>query len=90
MIEKTTPSVRALTVKILGPGCANCRRLEAHTRSAVEQLHVPADVQKVEDIGDIMSYGIMRTPGLVVDDEVLVSGRVPSVAEIVTLLAEKL
>ena len=90
MSEIQTPSAKTLTVKILGPGCANCRRLEANTRSAVEQLHVSAVIEKVEDIGDIMSYGIMRTPGLIVDDQVVISGRVPSIPEIVTLLTDRL
>lgn len=74
-------------VKILGPGCKNCRNLEKHTRDALDQLGLQADVEKVTDYGAIAGYGVMTTPGLVVDDKVLVSGRVPSRDEITALLA---
>ena len=76
-----------MTIKILGTGCPNCKRLEAHTRQAVEELGVQADVKKVEDITDIMAYDVMRTPALVVDEQVVLAGRVPSVTEVATLLA---
>lgn len=79
-----------MTIKILGPGCGNCRRLEAHTREAIQRLGLELDLEKVEDINDIMAYGIMRTPGLVVDEKVLVSGRVPSIPEVVSLLSDRL
>lgn len=79
-----------LRIKILGPGCANCKRLEANANQAVRQLGVDADLEKIQDIGDIMAFGVMRTPGLVLNETVLVSGRVPSVSEIVSLLAEQL
>ena len=74
-------------IKILGPGCANCVNLEKQARQAVEQLGLDATIEKVTDVGDIASYGVMRTPGLVVDEQVLVSGRVPTTAEIATLLS---
>lgn len=73
-------------VKILGTGCPKCRDLEQKTRSAVAELNLEAQISKVEDIVKIMEYGIMRIPGLVVDNVVLVSGRVPSVDEIKRLL----
>jgi small redox-active disulfide protein 2 len=76
-----------MIIKILGSGCANCHRLEANTRAALTTLGVAATVEKVTDVGDIASYGVMRTPGLVVDEQVLVSGRVPDAAEIARLLA---
>ena len=76
-----------MIVKILGSGCANCHRLEANTRQALTALGLEATVEKVTDFGDIASYGVMRTPGLVVDEQVLVSGRVPDAAEITRLLA---
>lgn len=75
-----------MDIKILGTGCANCLRLEANTRQAVTQLNAFAQIAKVTDLKDIATYGIMRTPGLVVDGKVLVSGRVPSVDELVILL----
>jgi len=78
-----------MDIKILGPGCANCKRLEERTREAVTALNLDAEVEKVTDPADIAGYGIMRTPGLVVDDHVLVSGRVPTTREIQELLAKK-
>lgn len=76
-----------MIVKILGSGCANCHRLEANTRDALATLGLEATVEKVTDVGDIASYGVMRTPGLVVDEQVLVSGRVPDAREIASLLS---
>ena len=77
------------TIKILGPGCANCVNLEKQARQAVEQLGLDATIEKVTDYTEIAGYGIMRTPGLVVDEQVLVSGRVPKAAEIAQLLSSK-
>ena len=77
------------SIKILGPGCANCVNLEKQARQAVEQLGLDATIEKVTDYADIAGYGIMRTPGLVVDEQVLVSGRVPKAAEIAQLLSSK-
>ena len=76
-----------MIIKILGSGCANCVRLEANTKQALSTLGLDATVEKVTDYGDIASYGVMKTPGLVVDEQVLVSGRVPDAKEIATLLA---
>jgi small redox-active disulfide protein 2 len=76
-----------MIVKILGPGCANCKNLERVTRAALAELGLDAVVEKVEDYPTIMGYGIMSTPGLVVDEKVLVSGRVPRPAEVRELLA---
>lgn len=76
-------------VKILGPGCKNCQALEARTREAVRELGVSADIDDVTDYGEIASYGIMKTPGLVIDDEVVVSGRVPTVSELRDLLGAR-
>lgn len=75
-----------MIIKILGPGCNNCKNLERATREALDQLGMDATVEKVEDYAAIMGYGIMSTPGLVVDEKVLVSGRVPRPAEIKQLL----
>ena len=76
-----------MEIKILGTGCANCKNLETATRKAVEELGVEATVVKEEDIMKIMGYGIMRTPGLVIDEKVVLSGRVPSVSEIKEIIA---
>jgi small redox-active disulfide protein 2 len=75
-------------VKILGPGCRNCRNLEKHTREALDALALDATVEKVTDYGQIAGYGVMKTPGLVVDERLVVSGRVPSAEEIRGLLLE--
>lgn len=77
-----------MEIKILGPGCANCHRLEERTHEAVAALGLDATVVTVTDPGEIASYGIMRTPGLVVDERVLLSGRVPKTAEIGQLLTQ--
>ncbi|NDL68553.1 thioredoxin family protein [Anaerotalea alkaliphila] len=71
-----------MVIKILGSGCASCRKLEANAREAVKELGIEASVEKVEDIQGIMAYGVMKTPALVVDGQVKVMGRVPSVEDI--------
>lgn len=77
-----------MEIKILGTGCANCKNLEKSTREAVAELKLDASVVKVEDIVKIMGYGVMRTPALVVDEKVLIYGRVPSVKEIKEMLSK--
>lgn len=74
-------------IKILGSGCKNCITLERNTRAALADLNLDAEVTKVTNYPDIVSYGILSTPGLVVDEKVIVSGRVPKPAEIRELLA---
>lgn len=71
-----------MNIKILGPGCPNCQKLEANTKQALEELKLEAKVEKITEIQDIMSYGIMSTPALVIDDVVLVAGMVPSAEQI--------
>lgn len=73
-------------VKILGSGCANCVNLEKAARQAVDELGLEATFEKVTDYADIAAYGIMRTPGLVVDEQVLLSGRVPTARQVKDLL----
>jgi small redox-active disulfide protein 2 len=75
-----------MEIKVLGPGCANCKKLVQNVKEAVNELGIEADVQKVEDIAEIMSYGVMSTPGLVVDGVVKSSGRALSVSEIKEIL----
>lgn len=79
-----------MIIKVLGTGCANCKTLTKRTETAVEELGIEAQVIKEEDITKIMGYGIMRTPGLVIDEKVVSSGIVHSVEEIKTLISEKL
>lgn len=71
-----------LNIKILGSGCANCKRLEAMTREVVTTLGLQAEVTKVTDYTDIMKYPILSTPGLVVNEQLVSAGRIPSKAEI--------
>jgi len=75
-----------MIIKILGPGCTNCVNLEKVTRQAVTEVGLNAEIEKVTDYAEIMGYGVMSTPGLVVDDQVILSGRVPTVAKVRELL----
>lgn len=77
-----------MTIKILGTGCPNCQKLEANTKQALSELKMEATVEKVTEIQDIMSYGVMGTPALVVDEKVEVSGRIPDIEEIKTILSK--
>ena len=76
-----------MNIKILGPGCANCVNLEKAAKQAVAELGIDATFEKVTDYADIVSYNIMSTPGLVVDDRVVLAGRVPTVRQVKELLA---
>jgi small redox-active disulfide protein 2 len=78
-----------MNVKVLGPGCANCITLEKRTRQALAQLGLDATVEKVTDYAQIADYGVMSTPGLVVDDQVILQGRVPTVAALSILLGQE-
>lgn len=75
-----------MQIKILGTGCSRCKALEQVTRNAVAEMGITADIEKVEDIVKIMNYQVMRTPALVIDDKIALSGRVPSLAEVKELL----
>lgn len=71
-----------MNIKILGTGCVNCNNLEANTRTALDELGLSVDIDKVTDPGEIIGWGVMSTPALVIDDEVVLSGRVPSADQI--------
>jgi small redox-active disulfide protein 2 len=73
-------------VKVLGSGCKNCKTLEARTAQAMGELGMAGDIEKVTDSADIASWGVMSTPALVIDDQVVLSGRVPSVDELASIL----
>lgn len=75
-----------MNIKILGPGCPKCQTLEQRVREVVASEGINAEVSKVDDIMDIMAYGVMATPALVVDNKVIVKGRVPTAHEITQLL----
>ena len=71
-----------MIIKILGSGCYSCKKLEENTKKAVEELEINAVIEKVQDFTDIMKYGVMKTPALVVDEKVIIKGRVATVKEI--------
>jgi small redox-active disulfide protein 2 len=71
-----------LSVKILGPGCANCKRLEEIARKAAGDAKIDAQFVKVTDYNDILAYNILSTPGLVINDKVVSSGKIPSPATV--------
>lgn len=75
-----------MIIKVLGPGCKNCKNLERVTREAVSELGVEATVEKVEDYPTIVGYGVMSTPALVIDEKLVLSGRVPRTAEVRELI----
>jgi len=77
-----------MVVKILGSGCASCAHLEKAVRGAVAKLGVDAEVVKVTDFSEIVEFGVMATPALVVDEQVKAAGRVPEAEEIESILAD--
>jgi small redox-active disulfide protein 2 len=79
-----------LTIKVLGSGCANCKKLAYLAERAVTHLGLEAQIVKVTEYADIMQYNIMSTPGLVINGQLVSSGRIPSEAEITTFLTDAL
>jgi small redox-active disulfide protein 2 len=75
-----------MTIKVLGPGCMNCKTLYRRTEEALNELHIEASIEKVEAYQDIAAYGIMKTPGLVIDEKVVVAGFVPPVEKLKEIL----
>ena len=75
-----------MNIKVLGMGCCNCVKLYQNTQEAVKELEIEASIDKVEDMAKIMEYGVMRTPALVINEKVVVQGRIPSKDEIKKLL----
>lgn len=75
-----------LNIKVLGSGCANCQRVEQTAKAVAEEMGLEATFQHVRDYSEIMKFGVMSTPGLVVNGKVVCSGRVPSKAEVTTWL----
>ena len=74
-------------IRVLGPGCVKCEVLFEHTKQAVESMGLDAEVRKVEDLGEIVSRGILTTPALVVDGELVLAGHVPTASRIRELLS---
>ena len=75
-----------MKIKVLGPGCARCHQLEQTVKDVVKELSIDADIEYVKDIKKIMEYPILTTPGLVIDEKLVCSGRVPSKAEVSTFI----
>ncbi len=79
-----------LNIKVLGPGCSNCQKVEAAAKNAVASMGVEAEIIKVTDYGQIMTYNILSTPGLVINEKLVAAGRIPSEAEVMTWVADAL
>lgn len=79
-----------LTIKVLGSGCANCKKVETITHQAITMLGVEAEVIKVNDYNAIMAYNIMTTPGLVINEKLVSAGHIPTAAEVTTWLTNAL
>jgi small redox-active disulfide protein 2 len=79
-----------LSIKVLGPGCANCLKVAQIAQQAADALKVQASIEKVTEFPEIMKYKILATPGLVINEKVLCAGRIPSVAEVTTWIANTL
>ena len=77
-----------MIIKVLGTGCANCKKTKALAREVVAELNLDAQVEEVTDIADIMAYGVMTTPAIVIDEKVVGSGGVPSHDQMVGLLQQ--
>ena len=71
-----------MKIEILGSGCPKCKQLEANAKKAVEELKISSEIEKVTDVGEIVDYGIMSTPAIVIDGEVKAYGRIPTTEEI--------
>lgn len=78
-----------MKIQIAGPGCPNCQTTERNVVNACAALDLPADISHVTNIAEILELGVMRTPAVVLDGEVVISGRVPTVPELKTILANR-
>ncbi len=79
-----------LSIRVLGSGCANCHKVEDLCKQAVAQLGVDAKVEMVTDMATIMKYGVMQTPGIVINDKVVSMGRVPALSQVVSMITTAL
>lgn len=75
-------------VKVLGSGCSKCKTLEKSTRKAIEELNIDAEVEKIEDIQQIIGYGILQAPGLVINESIVLSGEVPKIEKLKEIIAK--
>ena len=76
-----------MEIKVLGAGCANCKKLLGHAQEAVKEMAIDTEVIYVTDMMDIVAAGLMRTPGLIINGKIKASGRIPSVKEIMEMIA---
>ena len=79
-----------MKIKVLGPGCARCQQLERTTKEVVEELGIDAEVEEIKDMKKIMEYPILTTPGLVINEKLVCSGRVPTKSEVTTFITTAL
>lgn len=77
-----------MEIKVLGIGCSKCKVMESQVRKAIEQMHLDVPLIKVQDYNQIMAYGVMNMPALVLNEKVVISGRIPSVEEIIKIITE--
>ena len=77
-----------MEIKVLGTGCARCKSLEKLTINAVAELNITANIEKVEDIQEIMKYGIIRTPGLIINNKIVLSAQIPSLQELKEIITK--
>jgi small redox-active disulfide protein 2 len=75
-----------LIIKVLGSGCKKCETVEERVKEAICEVNITAEVQKVTDFGEIAGYGVTKTPAVVIDEKVVISGRVPEISELKELL----
>jgi len=79
-----------MKIKVLGPGCARCQQLERTTKEVVKELGIDAEVEEIKDMKKILEYPILTTPGLVIDEKLVCSGRVPTKSEVTTFITTAL
>jgi small redox-active disulfide protein 2 len=77
-----------MNIKVLGPGCMNCQTLEKRTMEAVKNLNIEAEIEKVTDYTQILSYGIVKTPGLLINSKIAVQSKVPTVEQLQEILVK--
>ena len=78
-----------MNIKILGPGCARCNQLESSTKSALKELNLEVEIEKVSDVEEILKYPIMGTPALIINEKIKVAGRVPNKEQIKKWISEE-
>lgn len=77
-----------INIKVLGPGCMNCEKVEQNTRNAVTYMGLEAEISKVTDREKMQKYGLLATPGLVINEKLVCAGRIPEEGEVMTWLAD--